>query len=438
MSTRTLQLLPDRLAARVTHHDLRAGDDVVACATWCTEGMASIGHPELTLTLRRLDPADADAVSLDAIRFFLGVFEAARQGQALGVGTLGEFPAGLFDGGDPLGFVCVHPGLTRDAEAPARGLRVVVLHRDELALASAYGPRRVLARLGRAARVAPFPPWWDAARPSVAHPDDARTLLADAVRVRIGDAALWRSEEVVTLRLDPSSREGLHGAMARVRDGAAFSLLVDAPADADAWLVWAPGQRGISAASHAGSTGQKVAGNFLHLARGAAEAVGGHAEDGFAFALDDDTYGAFVDAVASGTGFAMLPTARAKGLRVVWAETEALPEPVAPARYLGVEALAGLGARPTVEREAFTQYARAVCAAIDAHFATTWATPGHDLMVHVELHPQRRPSASVALRPGVTHPTVNGLCARVEAIAAPTVTGAAVFRVEFALWGGAS
>lgn len=437
-SVRTLQLLPERLAARVTLHTARAGDAEIPCATWCTEGMAAVGHPELTVTLRRLDASDADSLSLDAIRFFLGVYEAASQGRALGAGTLGEFPAGLFDGGEPHGFVCVHPGPTRDPDAPARGLRVVVLHRDELTLASAYGPRRVLARLARAVRVAPFPAWWDAERPSVAHPHDAATLLADAPRVRVLDAAVSRSEEVVTLRLAPSSREGLRAAVERVGALPAFSLLVDAPADADAWLVWTPGQRGISAASLAGSAGRCVAGNFLHVTRGAAESAGGHAEDGFAFALDDATHGALLDAVREGEGFALAPTPRSKGLSVVWAEAEALPEAIPAARYLGVEALAGLGARPTVEREAFTLYARAVCAAIDAHFAETWASPGHDLMVHVELHPRRRPSAAVALRPGVAHPTVNGLCARVEAIAAPEVTGPAVFRVEFALWGGAS
>jgi len=438
MSVRTLQLLPDRLAARVTLHPARAGEVEVPCATWCTEGLATVGHPELTVTLRRHDASDADALSLDAIRFFLGVYEAAREGRALGVGTLGEFPAGLFDGGEPHGFVCVHPGLQRDPDAPARGLRVVVLHRDELTLASAYGPRRVLARLARAARVAPFPAWWDAARPSVAHPDDATTLLADAPRVRVLDAAVSRGDDLVTLRLAPTAHEGLRAAIERVGALPAFSLLVDAPADADAWLAWSPGQRGISAASAGGSAGRCVAGNFLHLTRGAAESVGGHAEDGFAFALDHATHDALLEAVREGQSFAMPATARSKGLRVVWAEAEALPEAVPAARYLGVEALAGLGARPTVEREAFTLYARAVCAAIDAHFAETWASPGHDLMVHVELHPQRRPSAAVALRPGVAHPTVNGLCARVEAIAAPTVTGPAVFRVEFALWGGAS
>jgi hypothetical protein len=438
MTTRTVQLLPDQLSARVTTHEVARGDEVIPCATWRSEGLAAMGHPELTLTLRRAAGSDESSLSLDAIRFFIGVHGAAQEGKALGVGTLGEFPAGLFDGAEPHGFVCLHPGFTRDPEAPARGLRVVVLHRDELALASAYGPRRVLARLAREARYAPYPPWWDADRASVAHPDDATTALADALRVRVLDAAAWRGGDDVTLRLAPSSREGLRAAVTHAREAPRFALVVDAPADADAWLVWTPGQRGVSAASRAGSRGERVAGNFVLVARGEGEPSGGHAEDGFAFALDDGARTAFLDALAGGGDFALPAGPRSKGLRVVWAEAEALPEPVPAARYVGVEALAGLGARPTVEREAFTRYARAVCAAIDDHFAETWAEPGHDLMVHVELHPRRRPAASVALRPGVTHPTLNGLCARVEGVDAPEVTGAAVFRVEFALWGGAS
>lgn len=437
MVKRTVPLLPGKLAAHVTTHDAAAGDAVIPCATWCTEGLAALGHPELTLTLRRPDGSDEDTLSLDAIRFFVGVHAAATEGRALGAGTLGEFPAGLFDGSEPYGFVCVHPGTSRDPVAPARGLRVVVLHRDELALASTCGPRRVLARLARAARCAPFPTWWDVSRPSVAHADDTGSMLMEATRLRVLQAAAWREGDAVTLRVSPATREGLRAAVAQVREAPSFALVVDAPADADAWLVWAPGQRGVSAASRAGGAVRKVAGGFVLVARGEGESVGGHAEDGFAFAFDEGTRGALLDALATGGAFERAPGPRSMGLRLVWEAPEALPEDVPAARYRGVEALAGLGANPTVDREAFTLYARAVCAEIDAHFAETWAEPGHDLMVHVELHPKRRPSASVALRPGFAHPTVNGLCARVEAVPAPEVTGPAVFRVEFALWGGA-
>lgn len=436
MTKRTVPLGPG-LAARVTHHAAAAGDRVIPCATWVSEGFAALDHPELTLTLRRAEGADEDTLSLEAIRFFLGVFESARAGRGLAVGSLGEFPAGLFEGGEAPGFVCVHPGATRDPAAPARGLRVVVLARDELALASTCGPRRVLARLARAARCAPFPPWWDAARPSVAHPDDRGSVLLGSPRVRVLDAAAWRAGDTVHLRLAPGARGGLRDAVERVREAPSFALVVDAPADADAWLVWTPGQSGIAAASRAESPGRRVAGNFVLLARGDGAAAGGHAEDGFAFALGDDTRDALLAALSAGEGFALAPGDRTLGLRVTWEEPEALPDPVPAARYLGVEALAGLGPRPAVDREEFTRYARAVCKVIDEHFEATWSEPGQDLLVHVELHPQRRPMASVALRPAFAHPTLNGLCAAVEDLAAPAVTGPAVFRVEFALWGGA-
>jgi len=422
---------------RVTPHALAQGEAVIPCTTWCTEGLAAFGHPELTLTLRRPEGADEDTLSLDAIRFLVALHGAVTEGRTLSAGSLGELPAGSFDSEEPYGFVCVHPGRSPDPSAPTSGLRVVVLHRDELALACTFGPWRVLARLARATRWVPFPPWWDATRPSVVHPDDTRSVLARALRVRVLHAAAWRNNQTVTLCVAPEARAGLRAVVPRMGEAPSFALLVDAPADADAWLVWKPEQQGVTAASRAQGVARKVAGGFVLILHGEGNPVGCHVEDGFAFVLDAETRQALLDALAEGRGFDLAPGPRWLGLRLVWEAPETLPQGAPAARLRGVDVLAGLGDDPAVDPQAFARYARSVCAAVEDHFMSTCFEPGWDLMVHVELHPGRRPMASVALRPGIAHPMVNGLCASVESVAAPEVTGAVVFRVEFALWGGA-
>ncbi len=171
---------------------------------------------------------------------------------------------------------------------------------------------------------------------------------------------------------------------------------------------------------------------------------GGHAErdrgalleDGFDFELTRDTWTSLRDALDRGAPFELPPGGRSKGLTIAWEEAASDAPP--SARYESVEVFAGLQPpRNGVDPKELTDYVKRVCAAIDRHFEDSWYATGQDLLVHMELHPGRRPRADLALRPGPPHAAVNGLCGAVESIEPPAVTAPVVFRIAWSLWGGA-
>ena len=134
----------------------------------------------------------------------------------------------------------------------------------------------------------------------------------------------------------------------------------------------------------------------------------------------------------------MAPRGNTKGVRVQWAASDPLPAPSVPVTYQSAEVHVGLGARPAVDRNALADYVRSVRDVVDQHLDDTWWRTGQDMLLHLELHPGRRTLANLALRPGPSHPALNGLCGRVEALERPAITGPVVLQARFALWGGAT
>lgn len=432
-----MALLGDELGATLSAHDVEADGAAVRCVTWRTRGFAALGHPELTITYTRAeDDDDLHVLSLDAIRFFTGLFSRAKGGAPpLAAGMTAEYPPGLFDSATPPGAAFVRAfdidGLTQRRH----GLAVVLLHVDELAVARAFGVRRVLARLARRGRYTPFPFWWEPERPTVARDDEASSVLEATPRMVVTGASATLLGDTVRVRLPPDRARAVAGALEKHGD-ATFAWLTDAELDADAFLVWEPGQASPSAALSRGSRGAAVAGNFVRFAPDAARDRGALLEDGFSFELTTDSWAALRRALEEGAPFELPPGGRSKGLSIAW--DEARPDAPPAARYEHVEVFAGLQPpRNGVDPKELTDYVKRVCAATDRHFEESWYATGQDLLVHMELHPGRRPRADLALRPGPPHAAVNGLCSAVESIAPPAVTAPVVFRVAWSLWGGA-
>lgn len=435
VTSRKLDLLDGALSVTMFAHDIEHEGAVIPCVTWRTRGFAELNHPELTITLPRDPEGGLDVLALDAVRFVTSLFSRTKGGAPPIVPcATAEYPRGLFDEGAPLGAIFVR---ARDIEGiPLRrhGLAVVIVHNDELALARSFGARRLLSRLARHARFAPFPFWWSEGRPSVAHDDESSSALSSIARMPVVNSSVTLRGDVVTVRVPPSRARIVSEALRKHGDGA-FAWLADAEPDADAVLVWEPGQTAPSAAPVPGGRGAAVAASFAMFTP-AERDRGALLEDGVRFELSPDTWTALRDALDRGDAFDIAPSRGSKGLAIRWAE----PRPDAPpsANYEGVEMLAGIGgARAGADSATLSAYARSVCAAVDRHFADSWHAPSQDLLVHVELHPGRRPRVDLALRPGGVQSLLNGLCAAAEAVEAPTVTSPVVFRTMWSLWGGA-
>lgn len=434
--TQHLALLQDELGVTLFAHTVVADGAPVSCVTWRTRGFAAIDHPELTITYARPADEGLDVVQLDAIRFITGLYSRAKGGAPpIGAGMTAEYPPGLFDEREALGAVFVRAFEIEGVPVRRAGLSVVVLHRDELEVARSLGARRVLARLARHGRHAPFPFWWTLDRPSVARADEASSALETTARMAVLGASATLRGDVVRVCLPPQ-RARVIGDALRVHGDDAFAWMTDATGDADAFLVWEPGQSSPSAAPVRGSRGRAVAGTFVMFTPGAERDRGALFEDGFRFELEEASWAGLREAVTSGAAFELPPGERSKGLSLVWEEPFADAPP--SASYQGVEVYAGLEPpRVGVAPKVLAEYVKRVCAAIDRHFEDAWYAPGQDLIVHVEVHPGRPPRADLALRPGPPHPSVNGLCGKVESIPTPEVTAPVVFRTMWSLWGGA-
>ncbi len=438
VKTRKLALLGEELTATLSAHDVEVEGAAVRCVTWRTRGFSAVGHPELTITYARAaDDDELQVLSLDAIRFFSGLFSRAKGGAPpVAAGMTAEYPPGLFDNAPPPGAAFVRAFDVEGVSQRRHGLAVVLLHADELAVARAFGLRRVLARLARGGRHAPFPFWWDPDRPTVAREAESSSALEETPRmVVIGSSATLRGD-TVRVRLPPKRARAIAEALAKHGD-APFAWLTDAEPDADAFLVWEPGQSTPSAAMTRGSRGAAVAGNFVAFSPDAERDRGAMLEDGFSFELTRERWNEMRGAMERGEAFDVAPSGRSRGLSISWDEGASDAPP--SAHYQGVEVFAGLHPpRNGVDPKDLTAYVRRVCAAIDRHFEDSWDATGQDLLVHMELHPRRAPRADLALRPGPPHAAVNGLCGAVEAVAPPEVTAPVVFRTMWSLWGGAS
>ncbi len=431
----TIELLPGALIARLFDHTVTHEGASLRCTTWRTRGFAAIGHPELTLTLVR-EPGDGvEVVSLDTVRFVTGLFTRAQKGEApLASSMTAVFPSGgLMEPAQLLGAAFVAPVPIADVPLPPTGLHALVMHPDELSLARAFGVQRVLARLARQARRAPPPFWWDPSRAPISDPSDDESALAPIARMAVSQGFATLRARTVDLCFAPRLVDVLARALDAHGD-APFALLTDAAPDADALLVWTPGQSAVSAVPMPDSQGAAVSGNFVRFTPGAARDRLELLEDGFDLQLTDTSWTRWREALTTGTPCSLdtPPDARTATLR--WHED---PPPPPAARLQRIGVMRGLTPpKQGLDAPTLAAYTRPLRAALEAHFAETWSPSPQDLVVHVELHAGRAPMIDFALNPGPAHAALNGLHRALMAVSAPEVTAPVVLRIYYALWGG--
>jgi hypothetical protein len=270
-------------------HDLELGSGTKFVArladagtTLVTRGLVASGRPELALMLLRAPVAFPDARAVDAALAEMAGFlreTAVRStiSPPMREGTTISFARGLV-APHLKGMVWVKPPpLVRAACVPPGALVGVPLFLDEVELAHASSPYRVLTRLGMETREFPFPPWLDPMRASVSQGDSeqssllcrlpsARTAVSfiaehtdgnphpdHLVRLSLKVRAVARTEVMRTFSTRPASEEAL--ALAGVPS-----------AEAGAWLAWRPGQQGFFAVESPGCGFEKVTGTFFAIA----------------------------------------------------------------------------------------------------------------------------------------------------------------------------
>lgn len=315
-----IEILPGRALARVFSHEVAVRSGRVACWTYVTQGLAALGQPELALSLRRAPEARLEMARPEPLHLLATIAQLAADGRVVGPGDYTELGPRGFLRSDLRGFAYQIAQPLDGVVLPPGTLSCIGLLTAELEVAKRFGALRVLARLGRDSAFFPTALWCDPERTAVASPDEASILdgvasaLFPGVTVTLQGRAIHL---VVPRRVAPQLAEALPSLPAN----AALALLATLAPDADACLVWSPGQVGAQAISPAGSQAARMAGNFLLLVPEQRADGGNPFEDGFAYLLTDASHKLMRWALGTGTAVELAADGgEGKSLQLSWSD----------------------------------------------------------------------------------------------------------------------
>jgi hypothetical protein len=409
------------VAARVFAHDLGQ----VACFSYVTRGLARYGQAELVFTLRRAPGDGIERAPRDPLALLQTIAGFAERGQLVAEGGITELgPSGLFGRPQLRGVAYQRAWPMQGVELPDGCLAMIAVVAHEMDTIKQYGALRVLARLGAANRFFPTTPWCDPDRAPAMAPEQ-QTILAGVARGSLpGVSAVLDGERVVVripraLPLPPLPPPE-----------AALAILASLDANADACLVWTPGQQAPAAISPPGSRGARMSGCFVLFVPQQADDAANVFEDGFACMLADASWARVRDALATRAAVT-IPSRTGKALAIEWYDAiRAAPPPVPAASEMRMElreSQADIAAR--VGMDALVGYANAVESTVQRYYAGKQGRAAN-LVIEIVLAPARPPAIHGALEPE--------LHAHLAAVAPPIVGGEIAFRGTFALFGGAS
>jgi hypothetical protein len=304
-------VVPDRLTVRIHRHDIPTAFGTIPCWTYITRGLWAVGQKEIVFSLRRLPAEEPAGFPQEPLAFFANLLQLADQGRTVDAGghTTFRSPSGFLGRTELVGVIYLPLEPLAGVEMPERGrsLTAVLLTPEEAEMVPTLGSYRLTTRLGRTVRYYPCPPWSERNRTPVLSPQEMETSLLGkvvlayvpgaAVRMELSpQAPFTRAQDGspageplgVTLRLPLSARALFAEALEQKKPEWAFALLTDADPEANARLVWTPGQQGMQAIAPDDSDRSGMTGGFLLFV------VGGDAQEGAR--VVEDGFGVMVTA----------------------------------------------------------------------------------------------------------------------------------------------
>jgi len=312
----TVALVPGKLTVTFHAHDDadgRKGNFLTAV----TEGLLKRGQRELVVSLCVRESDDAQAHMLELNRFFVTVWRWALQRNLVDTGGVTRFgERGMF-GRSGNGFVYVDAKPLRGVTMPGRALAAIAVDPAEVETALAHGVYRILARLGEGSGCFPFPTWSDLTRPSVASAREGESALSKISRTRAPGVHFLIEDKRLRVRIPTAARGILGRGVAALAPGTPFALLTEPAANADAMLVWHPGQAEPKAIYADGSEGARLTGGCLAVVPGGQKDEIRVMEDGYTLLLSDDTWGSLASALL-GERLICLPMSDGATLEIEW------------------------------------------------------------------------------------------------------------------------
>jgi hypothetical protein len=302
-----VEIVPGQLRAAVYAHALESQQGTIACWSYVTEGLAAQGQAELVFTLRRDADESPEGFPAEPLQLFSTVHALAGRGQRVGPGGVTEFgEQRLFD--HHLLYAAAQP--MAGVALPEPCLAALLVTPDELRAVRAFGPSRVLARMGQAMQFYPFPPWSDRRRSGLAL---ARTfelsLLSQIARALAQGVHVGVVDERIVMSVLRSEQGVWRERLAQLPESAPVALLTAIDPAANGCLTWVPGQKGPEAIVPPGSDGTRVCGCFVVFVSEQLDSGGRILEDGLAMQLTRDAWQSVRHALCEGEELSIEGTA---------------------------------------------------------------------------------------------------------------------------------
>lgn len=292
--------------------------------TAVTEGLRASRQRELVLTMRFAPDEDVVGRMKETVRFCSVVQAWAREGNLVDEGGFTQFgERGLF--GRPHGGLLYCAARALDGvRLPERALAAVFVDAKEIRTALDAGPYRVLTRIGRDLRVFPFPTWGDLQRPSAVTDRESESQLSKVTRLRAFGLGFVLEDRCLRVSIPSESTELLKG-LSALPAATPFALLTRPAENANAILVWSPGQEGISGITPDGSDGSLRSGSCLMIVPSGRLSQIRPFEDGYSLTFSNEDW-ARVGAALSAQRSIGLDMAEGMRLELEWQpRAEGLP-----------------------------------------------------------------------------------------------------------------
>lgn len=294
-------------------------------ATWVfvSEGLAALGQPELVLTLQRERGESADGYPADAPIIVASLAKAVKAGQRFKPWQAAGIPSGMLGRADLTGIIVAPAPLDPRVTVIGPTLGLLLLTKDELAVALRFGGPRVANLLANRQGFFPFPYWVDRRHESVCSSKEMNASLIGQIERRqfLRGAGVWveteREPGRVVLRLDRAAGRQLAKTLRELGDHVAL-FLVAPPEDVDARIVWTKlGDRQIVIADKR-SRSARTAGNFLAIMTSDEEVGAAVVEDGFTLLIPKARWAEAVAAFEGGQPLELAESSRHLAFTLRW------------------------------------------------------------------------------------------------------------------------
>ncbi|APR82809.1 Hypothetical protein A7982_08158 [Minicystis rosea] len=444
------------------------------CWTYMSEGLVAEGQHEIAFSVKR-EPGEAeDAYPRTLLELYATIHGFAQQKQIVHEGGMTRInrsrPGMLRD--DLHGILYTPPQLLDGVKATGPFLTGIFVTGPEQDAIDRFGHARFMALLGKRYRFYPTTPWLDRKRPELTRPEKmASSVLAKAGRMQVGHAYVRRettsgggAKVVFTLQRKAGQRlTEAFGELGAAQIG--MALYVDVDPEADALLLWEPGQMEAAGIAKPGATGARLAGGFLLLATGTEEDGAKPIEDGFGLLLTERTWAAVRAAIAEGRPIQVPPTGSMLPFEIAWVE-ESYSNPFDGRTYAGhfvkyqaTGSAAAMAAAPNgivdlagirllqpeaelAQRTSSTDlgnYIKQIAPVIESVVGKSAEGPRFDIMVQFELSPGGKADVKVAARPPEISypPEMPSLSERIQRVPVPAIReGSVRFLAGYTVRGG--